>query len=75
MSTSVEVVVRLWDLGSKARGIGSSVYLYSQYSSREKLGSPLTLMTGMTETGLETAFMDLLLFTGRAGLSAPPPSL
>ena len=44
-------------------------YLYSEYSSLEKLGSPRRLMTGMTETGLETTFIDLLRFTGRAGFS------
>lgn len=27
-------------------------------------------MTGMTETGLEIVFIDLLLLTGRAGLSS-----
>jgi hypothetical protein len=43
-----------------------AVYLYSEYSSLENLGSPLT---GMTETGLETTFMDLLRLAGRAGFS------
>ena len=39
------------------------------YWSRLKLGSPLLLMTGITETGLEIDFIDLLRLTGKAGFS------
>ena len=39
------------------------------YWSRLKLGSPLLLITGITDTGFEIDFIDLLRFTGRAGFS------
>ena len=46
----------------------SGWHLYLTWSTM-KLGSPPPGRTGITETGLELLFMDLLLFTGSAGLS------